>query len=278
MCRSTRHPTARHPHLAAPVRSAASLLLAWGGLMLAQVPQVAHAQMVPRAEHFLHQGQAGASGVTAVRLRWGAASVASDASGHGLALKGAGGDKAAGASAGLSPDALPRWEGRIGAVIDRPVNPLRDNFVLAQPMQAGLRMRSLHVLTDYYVGGGFRATVGLVSGESGQAWWSSGDNGGGLNVSLQHIDSLGSPIGLGSQRGLTLPQANAYIGAGYSTRLGNPQQSEVWRFNADFGLLNVNPNSAGRFSDVLVGDRSLDDALRSLRMRPVFKVSVGYAF
>lgn len=222
----------------------------------------AQAQMVPRAEHFLHQGQT--SSVTAVRLRWGGAPMVDEARGQGLALKG--------------NSQWQHWEARIGAVIDRPINPVRDNFVLAQPMQAGLQMRSMHLLSDYYVGGGFRATFGLVSGEAGQAWWSSGDNGGGLNLSVQHIDSLGAPVGLGQQRGLTLPQPNAYVGAGYSTRMSNAQQGEVWRFNADFGLINTSGANGTSLSSILQGERTLDEAIRTMRMRPVLKVSVGYAF
>lgn len=250
MCPSTRTAT---PATLARIATLAGILCSAMG---------AQAQMVPRDEHFLHQSQT--SGVTAVRVRWGNAPVAAETRGQGLAIKG--------------QSSWPRWEGRIGAVIDRPINPLRDSFVLAQPMQAGLQMRSMHVLSDYYVDGGFRATVGLVSGESGQAWWSSGDNGGGLNLSLQHIDSLGAPVGLNPQRGLTLPQPNAYVGAGYSTRLSNPQQNAVWRFNADLGLINTSGANGTSLSRILQGERSLDDALRTLRMRPVVKVSLGYAF
>lgn len=258
MCPSTR--TVTPTRLAAPLSPRLAHIAMLGGLLCGALG--AQAQMVPRAEHFLHQGQT--SGVTAVRLRWGGAPVVEDTRGQGLALKG--------------QTQWPHWEGRIGAVIDRPVNPVRDSFVLTQPIQAGLQMRSMHVLSDYYVGGGFRATVGLVSGEAGQAWWSSGDNGGGLNLSLQHIDSLGAPVGLGQQRGLTLPQPNAYVGAGYSTRLSNTQQSEVWRFNADFGLINTSGANGTSLSSILQGERTLDEAIRTMRMRPVVKVSVGYAF
>ncbi len=261
MCPSTRTATPASP-AALPTGHMALIAMLGGMLCGALIAPSAHAQMVPRAEHFLHQGQT--SGVTAVRLRWGGAPVVEETRGQGLALKGS--------------TQWPHWEGRIGAVIDRPVNPVRDSFVLAHPMQAGLQMRSMHVLSDYYVGGGFRATVGLVSGEAGQAWWSSGDNGGGLNLSLQHIDSLGAPVGLGQQRGLTLPQPNAYVGAGYSTRLSNQQQNEVWRFNADFGLINTSGANGTSLASILQGERTLDEALRTMRMRPVVKVSVGYAF
>jgi len=258
MCPSTLTVTPTRP-AALPISGVARIAMV-GSLLCSALS--AQAQMVPRAEHFLHQGQT--SGVTAVRLRWGGAPAAEETRGQGLALKG--------------QTQWRQWEGRIGAVIDRPVNPVRDNFVLTQPMQAGLQMRSMHVLSDYYVDGGFRATVGLVSGEAGQAWWSSGDNGGGLNLSLQHIDSLGAPIGLGLQRGLSLPQPNAYVGAGYSTRLSNQQKSEVWHLNADFGLINTSGANGTSLSSILQGDRTLDEAIRTMRMRPVVKVSVGYAF
>ncbi len=258
MCPTSRQPSSRH----------ATARLALAGLLLCALS--AHAQMVPRAAHAMRQGQSfgqtssHTSGITAVRIGWAGESASDDGASQGLALKEHG--------------RWPQWEGRVGIAMDRPINPVRDSFVLTQPAQAGFRLRSMHVLSDYYVGDGFRATVGLVSGEAGQAWWSSGDNGGGLNLSLQQIDNLGAPIGLGRQRGLTLPQANAYVGAGYSSRLNNHKSSEVWRLNADVGMLNTNTASASRFYGVVQGDRSLDDAVRSLRMRPVIKLSLGYAF
>lgn len=228
----------------------------------------AQAQMVPRGAHILSQGGPG-DGITTARLPWPArlsapspANRAAGSDGGGLALR----------DNGPWPD----WEGRIGAVIERPVNPVRDSFVLAQPVEGGLRMRSLHVLADHYVEGGFRATVGLVSGEAGQAWWSSGEHGGGLNLSLQQLDTLGSPLGL--RRRNLLPQAQAYVGAGYSTRVESIGQAATWRFNADLGLLNTDPDSTDRITGLLQGDRSVGDLVRGLRMRPVVKVSVGYAF
>lgn len=251
-------PTAGFARARAPVGLAACALAALFG--------AAQAQMVPRGEHILSQ-----AGITTARLPWPsrlssqpqplAEANAADG-GRGLALRDSG--------------PWPNWEGRIGAVIERPVNPVRDSFVLAQPVEGGLRMRSLHVLADHYVEGGFRATVGIVSGEAGQAWWSSGDHGGGLNLSLQQLDTLGSPLGL--RRRNLLPQAQAYVGAGYSTRTEAIGQASSWRFNADFGLLNTDPDGTDRFAGVLQGDRSFGDLMRGLRMRPVVKVSVGYAF
>jgi len=51
-----------------------------------------------------------------------------------------------------------------------------------------------------------------------------------------------------------------------------------WRFNADLGLITINSNNIGRISQVLQGDMGVDALLRDLRLRPVIKVSVGYAF
>lgn len=228
------------------------------GLLSLSTP--AQAQMTPRGEHILSQGHH--TSFTSARLQWSGAAGPADAGvhGEGLALKGHG--------------PWPRWEGRIGAVIDRPMNPVTDSFVLAQPVQGGLRMRSVHVLSDYYVQGGFRATLGLVSGEAGQAWWSSGDTGGGLNLSLQQLDSLGNPFS--RNRANSLPQATPYLGAGYSTRTPSVGAIGSWRFNADFGLINT--NNLDGVGDVLQGERPLGDLVRGMRLRPLVKVSVGYAF
>jgi hypothetical protein len=243
----------------------AGLLTPTGLLLAIALGSPASAQMVPRGAHILSQGGVG-DGITTARLPWpaqlGRSAPTDSAAGPGLALRDSG--------------PWPSWEGRIGAVIERPVNPVRDSFVLAQPVEGGLRMRSLHVLADHYVDGGFRATVGLVSGEAGQAWWSSGDHGGGLNLSLQQLDTLGSPLGL--RRRNLLPQAQAYVGAGYSSRAESIGLASSWRFNADVGLLNTDPDSTDRLTGVLQGDRSFSDLVRGLRMRPVVKVSVGYAF
>lgn len=241
---------------------------AWGivlagtlaGLLTASQAQ---AQMVPRNEHALHQNT-GQDSLTTVRINLDGEG--GEVGGKGLNLRGQG--------------FWPHWEGRIGAVIDRPLNPLKDSFVLAQPVQGGLHMRSMHVLSDYYIEGGFRATAGLLRGETGQAWWSSGDTGGGLNVSLQRLDSLGL---LGAPNNRPSADTNGqqtmpYLGAGYTSRLSFNGGPSSWRLNADLGLVSINGNNANHLSQVFQGDKSLDDLVHEMRFRPMFKVSVGYSF
>lgn len=172
----------------------------------------------------------------------------------------------------------PHWEGRIGVMLDRAYDPLKGSFVLAQPVpSSGLNMRSAHVLSDYYFSGGFRATVGLVRGSVTQSSWSDGDDdtiGSGLNLSLQRVDNLA----LGDPRNQSYEGENRtlpYIGAGYAVSLGSPGSDSMWRFNADLGLVSANSSSISR---ALQGEASLDDMVRDLRLRPVIKVSVRYAF
>jgi hypothetical protein len=249
------HSAHKHPsvtQLAASKWTALGVVLA--GLVMSSLAQ---AQMVPRAEHALRQ-YTGNANLTTVRVDFDGDDT--EVRGHGLNLHGQG--------------FWPHWEGRIGAAIDRPVNPLKDSFVLAQPVQGGLHVRSMHVLSDYYIEGGFRATAGLLRGETGQAWWSSGDNGGGLNLSLQRVDSLGL---LGAPNNKPTADGNGqqtmpYLGAGYTSRLNLNGAASSWRINADLGLISLNSGKAFQ------SDKSLDDLVHEMRLRPMVKVSVGYSF
>jgi len=209
---------------------------------------LAHAQMIPLPQHVLR-------------------SVTAADHGKGLSLNG--------------QQFWPHWEGRIGVVMDRAYDPLKDSFVLVQPVpSSGLNMRSAHVLSDYYFSGGFRATVGLVRGSVTQAAWSDGNDdtiGSGLNLSLQRIDNLG----LNDLRNQSIEGENRtlpYVGAGYAASLGSPGSDSMWRFNADLGIISVNSNNIGRLSRALQGEAGLDEVVRDLRLRPVLKVSVRYAF
>ncbi len=66
--------------------------------------------------------------------------------------------------------------------------------------------------------------------------------------------------------------------AGYAASVGTPGSDSMWRFNADLGLISVNSNNIGRISRALQGEAGLDEIVRDLRLRPVIKVSVRYAF
>jgi hypothetical protein len=257
-----------HPALLAPKRMAADRAC-WRGLLQAPLAcslllsaTMAQAQMVPHAQHAFHQSATG--DVTEARINW-----RSDLNDSGSELSG-------GNLNGHSP--WPHWEGRIGVLIDRPINPLKDHFVLPQALNTGLRIRSMHLLSDYYISGGFRATAGLVQGEVGQAWWAGGDasDGNSLNLSLQRIDRL-NLVTSTSQSDLK-PKTTPYLGAGYSTRLTTRNIPSVWRFNADLGLITINSNNIERITQVLQGDRPLEALIRDLRLRPVIKVSVAYSF
>jgi hypothetical protein len=164
------------------------------------------------------------------------------------------------------------WENRIGLVIDNPTLVGGDDFALSMPASSGLRLHSLHILSDYYLDGGFRATAGLLSGDTSQPWWAGGISGGGLNLSLQRLSPSGTTTADSSK------QTSSYIGAGYSTRLNSQGLISPWRFNADLGLISINSNNINRITDILQGDRNFGDIVRDLRFRPVVKVSVRYAF
>lgn len=243
---------------AAPLpRRARHPLCAWlvGFTLLLACLTPAQAQLVPPTAHALRQ-MAQAPAYTAVHLPWRHAV----ADGTGLQAHGR--------------QLWPQWEGRIGVVIDRPVDPLKSSFVLAQPSPAGLQLRSLHILTDYHLNGGFRATAGVLRGHVEQAWWTGGAAEGGLNLSLQRFDSLRLPDHQdGSDRTM------AYIGAGYSTQLGSLQgEPTSYHFHADIGLTATglrDPQRPGVSTTEGLGGNPLSGRLQ---WRPLVKLSMDYAF
>jgi hypothetical protein len=168
----------------------------------------------------------------------------------------------------------PQWEGRIGVVIDRPVNPLKDNFVLAQPSPAGLQLRSLHILSDYHLAGGFRATAGVLRGRAEEAWWTGSTNQGGLTLSLQRLDSLRLP-----NDHTDADRTRAYVGAGYSMSLGDTTKERAFsHFNADIGVTAAGQREAQRPGVSATDDLGGNPLAGKLQWRPLIKVSVDYAF
>lgn len=168
----------------------------------------------------------------------------------------------------------PHWEGRVGVVLDGAVEPIRNPFALGQSSGTGLKLQSLHVLSDYYVTGGFRATMGLIHGSTSQPFPAIGGQGG-LSVQAQRLDNEGiAAYPPTEETTKTVP----YVGAGYSGRITEASGYGAWRFNADLGLISLNSQNIGRISRVLQGDQGVDELIRELRLRPVIKFSVNYAF
>lgn len=213
----------------------------------------AHAQLVPPTAHAWRQ--LAQAPYTAVHLPWRSGGNPSGLQANGRQL-------------------WPQWEGRIGVVIDRPVNPLKDNFVLAQPSPAGLQLRSLHILSDYHVAGGFRATAGLLRGHAEEAWWTGSTHQGGLNLSLQRLDSLRLP-----EHNTDTERTLAYVGAGFSTSLGDTANERMHsHFNADIGVTASGQRDTQRYGVSATDGLGGTPLSGKLQWRPLIKVSVDYAF
>lgn len=241
------------------------------GTLLSGLGSLAHAQMVPMPTNIVTGHAVLRSSTTTLTGDLATASIGLHAprqaatNGNGLTL-----------NEPPSTNLWPHWEGRIGVVLDRPADPMSNSFVLAQPANNGLKVYSMHVLSDYYFAGGFRATAGLVRGSSNLPWWPSEQQGAtGLNLSMQRLDVLGHP---GHDGRLDDDRTSPYLGAGYSTRLASLRADSAWRFNADLGLISINSNNIDRISRALQGDAGVENIIRELRLRPVVKVSVNYAF
>lgn len=249
------------------------LITALFGTLLSGLGSLVHAQMVPMPANIVTGHAVVRTSTTTLTGDLATASIGlhtprqAATSGNGLAL-----------SEPPSTNLWPHWEGRIGVVLDRPADPMSNSFVLAQPAYNGLKVYSMHLLSDYYFAGGFRATAGLVRGFSNMPWWPSEQQGAtGLNLSMQRLDVLSHP-GYDGAATDDHNRTSPYLGAGYSTRLSGLRADSAWRFNADLGLITINSNNIDRLSRALQGDAGVETIIRELRLRPVVKVSVNYAF
>lgn len=168
------------------------------------------------------------------------------------------------------------WAPRLGVVI----TDTQPSGAYAMPSSsAGLKIQSAHVLSDYHLGSGFKATLGLVRGATNLPWWQTPDSNmrGGAGLSVQRMDVLsneGLPTYLGSDPSRTVP----YIGAAYSGRLTESNGINAWRFQADLGLVSLNSSNAAHMGRVLSGEQGLDELIRELRLRPVVKFTINYKF
>lgn len=160
----------------------------------------------------------------------------------------------------------PRWQARLGLVTG--------NADLS--LASASNWRSAQVLGDYYfagpgfgagrIGGGFRATSGVLLGSS--------------------ATNLSTPA-MASRQGLAFSARQAatsadstdsqtlpYVGVGYSgVSLGGG-----WGFSADVGLVGVGGSGNGLNMGRMSSSQSLDEAWRDFRLAPVLQLGVSYSF
>lgn len=169
-----------------------------------------------------------------------------------------------------------RWQGRLSlGATSAPWRPGADNLV------PGLSSASL--MGDYYFSrwlggpqglGGFRATSGVIFGRrslpgTGLPGLADGNA---LSIGTHSVGGA-AIMPFGSEAATdraTLP----YFGFGYtalSLRNG-------WSFSADLGLVAQGAGGVARLGRGLSGNQSLDDAVRDLRMRPLFQLGMSYSF
>ncbi|WP_157263509.1 hypothetical protein [Azohydromonas aeria] len=155
----------------------------------------------------------------------------------------------------------PRWQARIG-VDQAPA--WRGDLA-----PAGNGPRSMKLLGDYYLSGpgfgqgqvvgGLRATGGVLLGSGSPLLGASA----GAPLTFSVMRSLTPNRG---DDGLEAPPVG-YLGIGYSSL----SLRGGWGFSADLGVTTgagLRPPEA----------RTLDDAVRELRLRPVLQLGVSYAF
>ena len=144
----------------------------------------------------------------------------------------------------------PQWQARIA--VDGPLVMPTSLTAPAGPPLGSLNSRS-QLLGDFYFAapglqlpasvGGLRATSGLISG---------------LRSTVQTVSTEILP----------------FLGLGYS----GLSATRGWGITADLGLALENPASAVRAGRALLGNQGFEQALREVRLSPVFQVGVSYAF
>jgi hypothetical protein len=181
----------------------------------------------------------------------------------------------AGNGQGLSVDAdqltWPQWQARLQMATEPLAPPTFASFE-----GASLRPRSAALFGDYYVtrpylgqAGGLRVTSGLIAGTRG-AVFGPGQAAppGSFGFSTQTRSSLGAPSADVSNDTQTWP----YLGIGYS----DTSVRGGWGFSADLGLAAQN---FGLFRAARsLGNQSLDDTVRDMRLTPVLQLGVSYRF
>ena len=180
---------------------------------------------------------------------------------------------------GLAPNTEPwaRWQGRLSFGTAAPA--WRAGW--ADFNTAGRKPSRLSLMGDYYLSapliamgsaGGLRATSGVILGPRNQPWLGQAVGAGSsFSLSSRFFGPTAMPYTTDPAGDTaTLP----YLGLGYtglSARSG-------WSFSADLGLVAHSPGNASRLGRALGGGQSLDEAVRDLRLAPLFQMGVSYSF
>lgn len=154
--------------------------------------------------------------------------------------------------------------------------------VAVSTYDASPRVAAASLVGDYYfrglrlghegTAGGFRATSGLMLGAGSALLGAAGvPTSMGRGLSLGHVSM--SPMRPGSDPG-DAGSTQPYLGLGY-TSVG---AAGGWGFTADVGIVaHAGPDGTG-FGRALLGNHSLDAAIRNLRLTPVLQLGVRYSF
>jgi hypothetical protein len=171
----------------------------------------------------------------------------------------------------------PRWQARLGVVTAAPAPGGR---YAAGDDAIALQHQSLSLLGDYYVtqqglapqssyGGGFRATGGLLLGNRGMPWSAPPSGLGGFSVEQRQLGYWNVNVaGDGADTG-----GVPYVGVGYTGLRSLRATGGGWAFNADVGVMALQPNTAFR-----LGQQAVSDTLRDLQFSPLLQVGVSYKF
>lgn len=136
-------------------------------------------------------------------------------------------------------------------------------------------LQSASVIGDYYFAtpsfGNFRASGGVLMGTSNGAPLSGSFGTSRLGLAVNN--GFGSTA-TGSKPGLESNGPATYLGLGFS--------GAAWRshlaFSADVGLLAERPAGALSAGRALLGNQGAENALRELRLSPLFQLGVRYSF
>jgi len=163
----------------------------------------------------------------------------------------------------------PQWQARIG-VQTASASPLG----MSRLLDGGANPRSWQggaLLGDYYFAtpsfGGFRASGGLMFGNTGGAPLLSAALGSRLGLTVQGSGNAATP-------GADSPGTVPYLGLGFT--------STAWwnalSVSADLGWVAEQPSAAGGVGRALFGNQGKDKAWRELRLSPVLQVGLRYSF